>query len=76
MLSRAVGDAVASAMLLFGLELDATEAVKRGLALCEFAESSLLPSALALAENAASVPRALAIRIKETLRAGASSPAT
>jgi enoyl-CoA hydratase len=68
MLTRAVGPEVAAGMLLFGVELDAGEAVARGLGLRVCTDDELIPAALALGERAAEVPRPLAMRIKQTLR--------
>lgn len=67
MLRRAVGPSAAAAMLLFGEILDGDGAAAAGLAWRSVEDSALLDTAIALADKAASAPRGLAIRVKQTL---------
>jgi enoyl-CoA hydratase len=68
MLERAVGPQAAAAMVLFGEALDGPRAAAIGLAWACVADGELLDAAVALASRAASVPRELAARTKDTLR--------
>jgi enoyl-CoA hydratase len=68
MLSRLAGPEVAAAMVLFGERLDGIEAARRGLAYSCVPDDRLVEEALELAGRAASAPRELALRAKETLR--------
>jgi enoyl-CoA hydratase len=67
MLQRAVGPQAAAAMVLFGQVLDGEAAERAGLAWRCVDDDALLDEALALAARAASMPRPLARRAKETL---------
>jgi enoyl-CoA hydratase len=67
MLQRAVGPQVARAALLFGMGLDAEEAVRHGLALT--VREDPVAAAVALAAGPASAPRDLVIATKATMRA-------
>jgi enoyl-CoA hydratase len=71
LLRRAVGAQTAAAMLLFGDDLDGEAAARAGLALRCVEDDALLAEAGALARRAATAPRPLAERVKETLRATA-----
>ncbi len=68
MLSRLAGPEVTAGMVLFGQRLDGPAAVERGLAYCWVEDELLVGEAVAFAGRAASVPRALALRAKQTLR--------
>ena len=68
MLQRAVGPQTASAMLHFGVELDGEEAARLGLVWRCVDGDALLEAAVALAQNAARIPRALNERIKQSRR--------
>lgn len=67
MLQRIVGPQVAAAMVLFCERYDGEAAVEHGLAYKCVADDELLDAALALARRAASVPRDLSLRAKQTL---------
>lgn len=69
MLQRAVGPQTAAAMVLFGQVLDSAQAVERGLAWARVEDDALVETALELAGRAASAPRELATRVKQTMRA-------
>lgn len=66
---RALGPQGAAAMVLFGEVLDGRGAAERGLAWSCVADGEVLEAATALAERAACAPRALAERVKASLRA-------
>ncbi len=68
LLGRIVGPEVAAAMVLFGQRFDGPTAVERGLAFSCVEDGDLLDEAVALASRAASAPRELAIRVKDTMR--------
>lgn len=68
MLERIGGPQLASALVLFGERLDGAEAAARGLAWRCVEDDQLVSEAVAFARRAASAPRALAVRAKETLR--------
>lgn len=67
MLRRLVGAEAAAAMVLFGEVLDGEAAERAGLAWRCVDDDALLESARELARRAASVPRELLLRAKETL---------
>lgn len=67
MLQRAVGPEAARAMVLFGEVLDGEAAQRAGLVWRCVYDGELLESATALAARAASAPRELATRLKQTL---------
>ena len=67
MLQRAAGQQTARAMVLFGQVLDGTEAEAAGLVWRCVADDAVLESALALAASAATAPRDLIRRVKQTL---------
>ena len=69
MLERAVGPQAAAAMTVFGQALDGAEAAVRGLAWECVPDEECVPFAVDLAARAASVPKELAARAKQTLRA-------
>ena len=69
MLTRIVGPQTAAAMVLFGEVLDGQGAERCGLAWRCVDDDELLDEARALAGRAASAPRALARRVKQTLAA-------
>jgi enoyl-CoA hydratase len=69
MLRRAVGPQAAAAMVLFGEVLDGEAAERVGLAWRCVDDDALLDEARSLAAKAADVPRALAVRAKQTLAA-------
>ena len=69
MIMQQAGAELAAAMLLFGLELKGVEIVDAGLALRLVPDEALLERALEFAAHAASVPKPLAARLKETLKA-------
>ena len=66
MLQRAVGPALARAMILFALTFDAQAAVRHGLALS--AADDAVTAAVQMAAGLGSVPRHLAITTKATMR--------
>jgi len=68
MLQRVGGAQLAAAMVLFGERLDGPAAASHGLAWRCVQDDQLLEEAVSLALRAASVPRPLAIRAKDTLR--------
>ena len=68
LLERAVGPETAAAITLFGIALDADAAAARGLAWSAHTDEYLIDDAIALAARAASIPRALAARAKDSLR--------
>jgi enoyl-CoA hydratase len=68
MLRRAVGPQAAAAMVLFGQVLDGQAAADHGLAWRCVDDDALVDEARALAAGAASAPRELAIKAKETLQ--------
>jgi enoyl-CoA hydratase len=68
MLHRAAGPQAGAAMVLFGEVLDGETAARCGLAWRCVEEDELLPAARAMAARAASFPRQLARRAKDTLR--------
>jgi enoyl-CoA hydratase len=63
-----VGPEAAAAMVLFGERLDGAKAADRGLVYSCVDDEVLVETALALAVRAASAPRDLAVRAKQTLR--------
>jgi enoyl-CoA hydratase len=67
MLRRRVGPQTAAALVLFGEIVDGEAAERIGLAWRCVADDELLPTAQTLAEKAASAPRELVQRVKETL---------
>ncbi|HEX7166158.1 MAG TPA: enoyl-CoA hydratase [Acidimicrobiales bacterium] len=67
MLRRAVGVANAAALVVFGEVLDGRGAERCGLAWRSVEDDQLLGEAVAMAGKAASAPRALALRVKESL---------
>ena len=69
MLQRAVGPQAAAAMVLFGQVLDGEAAERHGLVWRCVDDDALLDEAIALAARAASMPRELAKRAKQTLAA-------
>ncbi|MEY2476008.1 MAG: hypothetical protein QOG87_1323 [Actinomycetota bacterium] len=69
MLQRAVGPQAASAMVLFGQVLDGEAAERCGLAWRCVDDDALLDEAVTLAARAASMPRELSQRAKQTLAA-------
>jgi enoyl-CoA hydratase len=69
MLQRAVGPQAASAMVLFGQVLDGEAAERHGLVWRCVDDDALLDEAVTLAARAASMPRELAQRAKQTLAA-------
>lgn len=68
MLGRVGGPQLAAAMVLFGERLDGEAAASQGLAWRCVADDQLVEDAVAFAMRAASAPRALALRTKDTLR--------
>ncbi len=68
MLERIGGPQLAAALVLFGERLDGTQAAAHGLAWRCVEDDDLVAEAVALARRAASAPRELAVRAKETLR--------
>jgi enoyl-CoA hydratase len=68
MLQRVAGAQVAAAMVLFGQRLDGQAAATHGLAWACVDDDELLDYAVEFALAAASAPRALAMRVKDTLR--------
>ena len=68
MLRRAVGDAVAATLVLFGEVLDGDAAERCGLVWRSVDDDKLLEESIALASKAASAPRELAKRAKQSLR--------
>lgn len=69
LLRRAVGDATARAMVLFGRRLDGEAAARAGLVWSVVDDGDLLAEARALAAVAASAPPALVADLKRTLAA-------
>ena len=69
MLQRAVGPQAAAAMVLFGQVLDGEAAERHGLVWRCVDDDVLLDEAIAVAARAASMPRELAQRAKQTLAA-------
>jgi enoyl-CoA hydratase len=69
MLQRAVGPQIAAAMVLFGQVLDGEAAERHGLVWRCVDDDALLEEAVAVAARAASMPRELAQRAKQTLAA-------
>jgi len=69
MLQRAVGGPATSAMVVFGEVLDGDDAARCGLAWRAVDDADLLDAAIAMANKAASAPRGLSIRAKQTLAA-------
>jgi enoyl-CoA hydratase len=67
MLRRRVGPQAAAALVLFGAVVDGPEAERIGLAWRCVPDGELLPTATALAATAASTPRELLTKVKETL---------
>lgn len=74
LLERLGGPQVAAAMCLFGERVTGERAEQLGIAWQCVDDDALLPTAIALAERAASVPRDLMARIKATLREVAWQP--
>jgi enoyl-CoA hydratase len=74
MLRRRVGPQTAAALVLFGEIVDGEAAERIGLAWRCVADDELFPTAQALAEKAASAPRELSQRVKETLADMALTP--
>lgn len=70
MLRHAIGPQGTAAMLLFGEALDGRAAEEAGLAWRCVPDDELLPTAIALAEQAASAPRELIVELKKTMRDG------
>jgi enoyl-CoA hydratase len=68
LLERAVGPQAAHAIVLFNEPIDGTRAAEIGLAWRAVADDELLGEAQALAARAASVPKLLSARVKQTLR--------
>lgn len=68
LLHRLVGPQSAAAMVLFGERLDGQRAAEVGLAWRVVPDDELIDAAIAMAERAASVPRELSLRTKESLR--------
>ena len=68
MLQRRVGSQAAAALVLFARNLDGQQAEQVGLAWSCVPDGELLPLALEMATAAASAPRDLVERIKQTLR--------
>jgi enoyl-CoA hydratase len=68
MLQRVAGQQLAAAMVLFGERLDGEAAASHGLAWKCVDDDRLLEEAVTFAMRAASAPRALALRAKDTLR--------
>ena len=68
MLSRLVGPELAAAMVLFGQRIDGSAAVEHRLAYACVEDERLVEEAVDFADRAASAPRALAVRAKQTLR--------
>lgn len=68
MLDRIAGPQTTAAMALFGERVDGERAVGLGLAWACVDEAALLDTAVAMAARAASVPRDLMTRVKQTLR--------
>jgi enoyl-CoA hydratase len=71
MLQRVAGQQLAAAMVLFGERLDGETAAAHGLAWRCVEDDELIEEAVSFATRAASAPRALAIRAKDTLRRAA-----
>ncbi len=69
MMRRIVGPQTTSAAVLFGEVLDGAEAERLGLVLRCVDDDALLDTAQAMAAKAASAPRELLIRTKETIQA-------
>ena len=69
MLDRIGGPQLAAALVLFGQRLDGAAAAAHGLAWACVEDDVLVEEAVAIALRAASAPRDLAVRAKETLRA-------
>ena len=67
MLQRAVGQSTAATMVLFGEILDGEAAARTGLAWACVDDDALLETAIGIASRAASAPRGLATRTKQTL---------
>lgn len=67
MLTRLAGPEVAAAMVLFGQRLDGATAVEHGIAYACVEDERLLEEAVELAARAASAPRPIALRAKQTL---------
>ena len=68
MLQRRIGSQAAAALVLFGRVLDGREAERVGLAWSCVPDDDLLPLALEMASAAASAPRDLVERVKQTMR--------
>jgi enoyl-CoA hydratase len=68
LLERAVGPQAAAAMVLFGERVDGARAAEIGLAWRCVDDDALVDDAVALAERAAEAPRAVATKVKATLR--------
>lgn len=68
MLDRLAGPQTTAAMALFGERVDGERAVALGLAWTCVADTELLDTAVAMAARAASVPRDLITRVKQTVR--------
>ncbi len=68
LLERAAGAQVAAAMVLFGQRLDGAAAADHGLAWACVDDDALVDEAIAFAARAASAPRPLSLRAKQTLR--------
>jgi enoyl-CoA hydratase len=68
MLDRIGGPQLAAAMVLFGQRLDGVAAAEHGLAWACLDDDALVEGAVSLAMRAASAPRSLAVRAKDTLR--------
>jgi enoyl-CoA hydratase len=68
MLDRLAGPQTTAAMALFGERVDGARAVALGLAWSCVDDAELLDTAVAMADRAASVPRDLMTKVKQTLR--------
>ena len=69
MLQRAVGGPAAAAMVVFGEVLDGEAAERHGLVWKCVDDDQLLEESIAIASKAASAPRGLAVRVKQTMTA-------
>jgi enoyl-CoA hydratase len=68
MLQRRIGSQAAAALVLFGRVLDGRQAERVGLAWSCVPDDELIPLAMEMASAAASAPRDLVERIKQTMR--------
>ncbi|MGQ0826595.1 MAG: enoyl-CoA hydratase-related protein [Actinomycetota bacterium] len=74
MLERAVGPQAAAAIVLFGERIDGARAAEIGLAWRCYPDDALMDAAVAFGRGAATAPRALVARTKQTLRSVAWQP--